>query len=1051
MKSPGMTAAAVVLLGTVLAPLVRTATSPDRVEFNRDIRPILSDKCYTCHGPDTTNRKTRLQFDSESSAKIDLAGGRKVIVAGRPEQSEMFRRVSSDNNAIRMPPAYMGRDRLSDHEIDLIRRWIAQGAAWELHWSLIPPKRPPLPAVSDTRWPRNPIDYYALARLEHEGLHPSPEADRRTLIRRVSLDLTGLPPTPAEVDAFLNDASANAYEEVVDRLLASPRYGERMAFRWMEAARYADTNGYQSDGVRGMWRWRDWVVDAFNRNMPYDEFTVDQLAGDLLPHPTLDQRIATAFNRNHRTSAEGGIVPEEFRVEYVADRVETTSAVWIGLTVGCARCHDHKYDPIPQRDYYRLFAYFNSVPEKGFVYNFGNEEPYIVAPTSLEQQRLDKLDANVTTLEQQRDSLRPKLEEAQRRWERTVARSKGTPDWTVTEGLVFRQDSGAAEKAGGCDGKESAACEVPLTGSPIGPARRFDGKRYRESTKEVANFDYTDPFTFAAWIKPDSPKGAILSHADDFFEGQGHGLYLIDGKIRLHVIFRWTDLGMRVETEEPVKVHQWQHVLVTYDGKRKASGVRIYLNGQPQKLKILFDEIVWPMKGKRPFRIGAGAGLRFEGEIADVRVYNIALSPEQTAVIPLRDTIRQIAAMPTGARSPAQADKLRLCFLETAAPEEIRQPLDQLRAACRERDRYYATIPTVMVMEDMKTPRDTFVLKRGAYDNPGEKVTPGVLSILPPLNPAWPNNRLGLGRWLVDRSNPLTARATVNRFWQMYFGTGLVRTVQDFGSQGEPPSNSELLDWLGVEFMDSGWNVKALQKTIVMSATYRQSSKITPEAGQKDPENRLLARGPRLRLGPEMIRDQALYVAGLLVEKLGDPPVKPYQPAGLWQELAGGKGYVRDKGEGLYRRSLYTYWKRTVAPPFMMNFDSPNRETCTVSETRTNTPLQALNLMNDETFLEAARKLAERAMREGGAAPRIRMDYIYRLALARPPRPAEQQVLLETLERFETRYRADTKAAGEFLSNGDSPRDPALDPSELAAYAAVASLVLNFDETITKE
>ncbi|HYL35843.1 MAG TPA: DUF1553 domain-containing protein [Bryobacteraceae bacterium] len=1051
MNSPGM-AAVVVLLGTALAPSVRPAASPDHVEFNRDIRPILSDKCYTCHGPDTTNRKTKLRFDIENGARIDLAGGRKVIVAKHPEQSEIFRRISSDNQAIRMPPAYLGRDRLSDHEIELIRRWIEQGAVWERHWSLSPPKRPPLPGVRDARWPRNPIDYAVLARLEREGLHPSPEADRRTLIRRASLDLTGLPPTPAEVDAFLNDASANAYEKVVDRLLASSRYGERMAFRWMEAARYADTNGYQSDGVRDMWRWRDWVVDAFNRNMPYDEFTVDQLAGDLLAHPTLDQRIATAFNRNHRTSAEGGIVPEEFRVEYVADRVETTSAVWLGLTVGCARCHDHKYDPISQRDYYRLFSYFNNVPEKGFVYNFGNEEPYIAAPTPPEQKRLEELDANVVKLERQNDLLRPKLEKAQRRWERTVARSKHTADWTVTEGLAFRQDSGAEEKTGGCDVEKSSPCEVALDRSPFGQARRFDGQHYLESTKEVANFDYTDPFTFSAWIMPDSPKGAILSHADDFFEGQGHGLYLIDGKIRLHVIYRWTDLGMRVETEEPVKLHQWQHVLVTYDGKRKASGVRIYLDGHPQKLKILFDQIVWPMKGKRPFRIGAGGGLRFKGEIADVRVYNIALSAEQAAVIPVRETIRQIAAVPPGSRGRPQEDKLRFCFLETGAPQEIRRPLEQLRAARQERGRYYATIPTVMVMEDSKTPRDTFVLRRGAYDNPGEKVTPGVPSILPPLDPAWPNNRLGLARWLVDRSNPLTARVTVNRFWQMYFGTGLVKTVQDFGSQGEPPSNPELLDWLAVEFMDSGWNVKALQKTIVMSATYRQSSKITPQAEQTDPENRLLARGPRLRLGPEMIRDQALYLAGLLVEKLGGPPVKPYQPAGLWQELAGGKGYVTDKGENLYRRSLYTYWKRTVAPPFMVNFDSPNRETCTVNETRTNTPLQALNLMNDETFLEAARKLAERAMREGGGDdPRTRLDYIYRLALARPPRPSELQVLVEALERFETRYRTDAQAAQEFLSYGDSARDPALDPSQLAAYGAVASLVLNLDETITKE
>ena len=1036
------------LLGMALAPVVRSATAPDTIEFNRDIRPILSDKCYTCHGPDATNRKTKLRFDIEGGAKIDLSGGRKVIVAGHPEQSEMFRRVSSDNKSVRMPPAYAGRDKLSDREIDLIRRWIEQGAVWQLHWSFNPPKRPGLPQVSDSHWPHNPIDYFVLAHLEHAGLHPEAEADRRTLIRRVTLDLTGLPPTPAEVNAFLSDQSANAYEKVVDRLLASPRYAERMAYRWMEAARYADTNGYQSDGVREMWRWRDWVIDAFNRNMPYDEFTIDQLAGDLLPNPTLDQRIATAFNRNHRTSAEGGIVPEEFRVEYVADRAETTATVWIGLTVGCARCHDHKYDPIPQTDYYRLFAFFNSVPEKGFVYNFGNEEPLIKAPTPPEKKRLAELDAKVAMVQQQYDALRGKLEKSQRHWERKQARTD-TPDRTITEGLEFRQGAGT-ETAVGCEPK-GAGCDVPVTDGPMGKARRFDGKNYLEAAKEVANFDYNEPFTFAAWIKPDSPKGAILSHAEDYLEGQGHGLYLMDGKIRLHVIYRWTDLGLRLETEQPVKLHEWQHVLVTYDGKRKASGIHIYVNGQDQKLKVLFDQLVWPMKGKRPFRIGAGAGLRFRGEIADVRVYKVALTPAEAATIPLHESIREIAGMPEKQRSQAQEDKLRFCFLETALPGDIRSVRQQLLTARQERDRFYGSIPTVMVMQDMKTPRDTFVLKRGAYDNHGEKVTPGTLSILPPMNPAWPDNRLGLARWLVDRGNPLTARVTVNRFWQMYFGTGIVKTVQDFGSQGDPPSNPELLDWLAVQFMDSGWNVKSLQKTIVMSATYRQSSKVTPELEQKDPENRLLARGPRLRLGPDMIRDQALYVSGLLVEKQGGPSVKPYQPPGLWQELSGGKGYQPDKGEGLYRRSLYTYWRRTVAPPFMMNFDSPSRETCTVNEIRTNTPLQALNLMNDETFLEASRKLAERTMREGGSTPDARIDYLYQLVLARPPRDDEKQVVLETLGHFEKRYQTDRQAAEEFLANGDAPRDTTLDVADLAAYSSVASLILNLDETITKE
>ena len=913
----------------LLAPSL--SASEASVEFNRDIRPIFSDKCYTCHGPDSANRKTKLRFDVESGAKIELAKGRLAIAPGDPSKSEVYRRVSSDDKTIRMPPAYMDREKLTDREIDLIRRWIEQGAVWQRHWSFIAPVRPPLPEVRQQGWPRNPIDYFVLQRLERENLAPSSEADRRTLIRRVSLDLTGLPPTPPEVEAFLADSSPAAYEKVVDRLLASPRYAERMAFRWMEAARYGDTNGYQTDGVREMWRWRDWVINAFDRNMPFDQFTVEQIAGDLLPNPTLDQRIATAFHRNHRTTAEGGIVPEEFRVEYVADRAETTSTVWLGLTVGCARCHDHKYDPIKQKEYYQLFAYFNNVPEKGLVYNFGNEEPYIKAPTAEQQRRLEELDHHVAEAESDWHAIDPKLLEAQRKWERKIARSK-SPDWTVTEGLTFHSPLAGKRSTvdvAGCE-KDDSDCDLPVVDGPSGKARQFDGKRYLETDGGAANFDYLQPFTFAAWIKPETNKGAILSHYEDYFEGQGHGLYLIDGKIRLHVVFRWTDIGLRLETVNPVKLKEWQHVLVTYDGKRKASGVHIYVNGEPQKLNVLFDELTWPMDFKLPLRIGAGGGLRFQGAIDDVRVYRVALTAEQAATIPLRQSIHEIAAMTPETRSKAQADKLRFAFLERAAPKEVRRAQDELSTARKDRQRFWESIPTVMVMVESEKPRDAFVLKRGAYDNPGEKVTPGVPAILPPLRPEWPNNRLGLARWLVDRSNPLTARVTVNRFWQMYFGTGLVKTVQDFGSQGDWPMHLDLLDWLATEFMDSGWNVKALQKTIVMSATYRQSSAVTPEFLQRDPENRLLSRGPRFRLGPEMIRDQALAVSGLLVEKVGGPSVKPYQPAGLWQELAGGDGYHRDRGEGLYRRSLYTYWKRTVAPPFMVNFDSPNRETCTV-------------------------------------------------------------------------------------------------------------------------
>jgi len=991
-----------VIRAIALFVLVAGAACANEVAFNRDIRPVLSDKCFPCHGPDAANRKTKLRFDIESVAKQPLANGRYAIVPGRPEQSEVIRRVAAVDKSVRMPPAYAGKDKLSDREIELLRAWIASGAKWESFWSFIPPKRPSLPEVHDKQWARNAIDYFVLSRLQREGLRPSREADKATLIRRVTLDLTGLPPSPQELQTFLADNSPNAYGKVVDRLLTSPRYGEKMAFRWMEAARYGDTNGYQTDGPRDMWRWRDWVIDAFNRNMPWDRFTIDQIAGDLLPNATLEDAIATGFNRNHRTTGEGGIIPEEYRVEYVADRVQTTGNVFMGLTIGCARCHDHKYDPISQKDFYRMFAFFNQVPnEKGFVWNYGPEEPFVKAPLPEQKKHLDELDAKVAAARRAWDSEQPALAKAQQKWDKKI----DTLDWTVTDGLVFRHE----------------------------PEESFDGKRTVESAGQPADFGYLDPVTYSARIKPESPDGAILSHSDDYFEGQGHGLYLLKGKIRFHLIHRWTDLGLRVETVDPVKLHEWSQVTVTYDGRRNASGVKIYVNGEPWRTKILFDQNNEPFHQKdAPIRVGGGGGMRFNGAIADARIYNRALDPDEAAALISRDA------------------QLKLAFLATAAPEPIRRAREQLKLAEAERQRFYDSIPTVMVMADGAN-RDTFLLKRGAYDAPGEKVTAGVPEMLPQIPPALPQNRLGLARWLVDRSNPLTARVTVNRFWQSYFGTGIVKTVDDFGSQGEWPSHPELLDWLAVEFMDSGWNVKALQKTIVMSATYRQDSHITPELLKRDPENRLLARGPRYRLGPDVIRDQALFLAGLLVEKTGGPSVKPYQPPGLWEELAGGKGYVEDKGEGLYRRSLYTYWKRTSPPPFMINFDSPNREMCTVYEYHTNSPLQALDLMNDVTFLEASRKLAERMMTEGGASPDQRIAWAFRLALDRDPDAKRAQILGEAYRRFLANYSADHKAAEAFIHQGDSPVAANLDAGELAAYSSVASIILNMDDVISKE
>ena len=1031
--------------------------SSEIIEFNRDIRPILSENCFTCHGPDEGQRQVGLRLDTRQGIFADR-GGYHVVVPGDPPNSRIFQKISAENRALRMPPLWANRE-LTNEQIDLIRRWIEQGAKWQMHWSFVKPERPVLPKVRNTNWARNAIDFFVLDRLERDGLTPSPEAARTTLIRRVTLDLTGLPPTPAEVDAFLADTSSNAYEKVVDRLLESPRYGERMAWRWLEAARYADTNGYQSDGERYMWRWRDWVINAFNRNMPFDQFTIQQIAGDMLPKATLDQKIATGFNRNHRGNAEGGVIPEEYAVEYVVDRVNTTSTVWLGLTMGCARCHNHKYDPITQKEFYRFFTFFNNVPEKGRAVKHGNSPPMIKAPTPQQQIELKKLEGRVAAAEKHFAKLGPKLAAAQAKWEKSFDIDQ-TIDWTITEGLLAHypldsamMDKEANSEAGkATDGKFHGG-EAAFVPGRIGQAARFDGKRFIEAG-DVANFGYFDRFSLAAWIYPEDERGgAVLSRMADTAEAPGYSLYLKDGKLQLNLSKRWLDDALRVETESSLSSNRWHHVMATYDSSRMASGVKIYINGKPAKLNVLLDGLNQSFNTKEPLRIGSLAGDkgRFHGYIDDVRMYSAALGADQVGIIATSDSITEIAAIPPDKRSKQQASKINGYFLQEHAPQPIKQAWQKLVALRSEKEQFVESIPTTMVMEEMKTPRDTFILIRGAYDKPGEKVSAGVPAILPPLPPGEKNNRLGFARWVADPSNPLTARVTVNRFWQMYWGAGLVKTVENFGSQGEPPTHPKLLDWLATEFMRTGWDMKALQKTIVMSATYRQSSKVTPELFQKDPENRLLARGPRLRLSAEMIRDQTLAASGLLVEKIGGPSVRPYQPAGLWKELAGGKEYKPDQGENLYRRSLYTFWKRTIPPPSMSMFDASARETCVVRETRTNTPLQALTLMNDVTYVEASRVLAERIMTQGGAAPEERITLAFRLATGRRPKDTELKILLDGYEHHLAGYRQDKTEASKLVSAGEAARNEKLDVSEWAAYTAVAGLILNLDETVSKE
>jgi hypothetical protein len=1016
--------AAAALAGLVAAP--PTHGADPIVEFNRDVRPVLAENCYACHGPDAARRKAKLRLDTQEGAFADL-GGRRAVVPGDVVTSELLQRIAAEEDDRRMPPPRTGRS-LTSAQAETLRRWVEQGAKWESHWSLIAPRRPALPQVRNASWSRNPIDRFVLDRLESAGLPPSAETDRTTLVRRVTLDLTGLPPTPAEVDAFLADRSPAAYELLVDRLLASPRYGEHMALSWLEAARYADTNGYQSDGERFMWRWRDWVIDAFNGNMPFDRFTIEQLAGDLLPSATLDQRIATGFNRNHRGNAEGGIIPEEYAVEYVADRVETTATVWMGLTLGCARCHDHKFDPLTQRDFYQVFAFFNNVPEKGRAVKFGNSPPMIQAPTPAQRERLVALEKLLAWYEHRFSEESSVLPMARIAWEREVAAAGKPLDWTITENLLAHFQ---------LDEDRSTA---------------FDGRRVADAG-DVGAFGFDDKFSLAAWIRFEAGRGGtILSRMTDVPQGDGYALVLEGGKLQANFVKRWLDDALRVETERALTPGCWHHVLVAYDGTRTADGVNVFVDGRPEPIRILLDELNQSFKTTEPLRIGGGNGPegRFHGSIKDVRIFGAVLTSRDAAVLATPETIDTLAAVPPERRSPGQEAKLSACFLAEYAPKRLREDWRKIVALLRERDRLVSSFPTTMVMQELPTPRESFILVRGQYDRRGERVAAGVPGCLPPLGDREPS-RLGFARWLADPAHPLTARVAVNRAWQAFFGAGLVRTAEDFGTRGEPPTHPELLDWLATELVRLGWDRKALHRLIVTSATYRQSSHATAEQQRRDPDNRLLSRAPRLRLSAAQIRDQALAASGLLVERLGGPSVKPYQPEGLWRELAEIKEYPQDHGPDLYRRGLYTFWKRTVPPPSMVAFDAPSRETCTVRGSRTNTPLQALTLLNDVTYVEAARVLAQRAIAEGGTAPGDRLTLAYRLATARRPTAEETQVLLAGYGKHLAHYRAHLDEARSLVQAGEAPADGHLDPAELAAMMVVAELVLNLDEAITRE
>ena len=835
--------------------------------------------------------------------------------------------------------------------------------------------------------------------------------------------------------------------------------------QWLDLARYADTHGYHVDPHREMWHWRDWLIGAFNRNMPYDEFTIEQLAGDLLPNATVEQRVASGFNRNHMINFEGGAIPEEYQVEYVVDRVETTSMTWLGLTLGCARCHDHKYDPISQKEFYRFFAFFNNVPEKGLDGRTGNAEPYLQLPSTEQKARQDHLKEAIAAHEKALPE--EEIAKQQSAWEREERLV--LPD-APREGLLahYEFDGNLADASGHYHYGRVVNGDLTYGSGAVAKAADFDGETH-VTFGHVPAFERNAPFAIALWLKANVKLGMpLLQQLSDASARRGLELYLDDFELtgiqqrspRLYIrlAHRWPRNAIEVRTRERIVLKDLaRQIAVNYDGSGSASGVHVYVDGEPVAIQILKNSLVGTTHVASALEIGNKAlGLPYKGRLDDLRIYNRQLAKSEISRLFNMEPLRAILNTLPDKRSKEQKEWIGNYYLTNAAAPTYRTAWAELKKLREDEKQLEREIPTTMVMSELEKPRETFVLGRGDYRNHGETVTPGVPAILPPLPKDAPANRLTLARWLVNPANPLTARVAVNRYWQMYFGIGLVKTAENFGSQAEAPSNPELLDWLATEFMRSGWDIRAMQRLIVTSATYRQSSRVTPELLERDPENRLLARGPRFRLPAEMVRDGALYMSGLLQEQIGGPGVSPYQPKGLWEEIAFGDGfsaqsYQQGHGSDLYRRSMYTFWKRTSPPPEMITFDAPDREKCSARRTLTNTPLQALVLLNDPAFIEAARALARRMMVEAGADPASRIRYGFRLATAREPAPREISVLNQTFSDELQEYKKHEDEAEKLLKTGESPIDSNLNKAELAAWTTVASMLLNLDETITKE
>jgi hypothetical protein len=1048
------------------------------VDFAREVRPILASNCFACHGPDPGTRLAGLRLDTKEGATSARKSGTPVV-PGNAQASLLFQRMTTAVEAQRMPPAYSHKT-LTPQQIATIRQWIDEGAPWKEHWSYTAPVRPRLPEVADPAWARNPIDRFLRERMRQAHLEPEAEADRATLIRRVSLDLTGLPPAPAEVARFVQDSSPDAYERLVDRLLASPRYGEHRARYWLDAARYADTHGLHIDNYREMWPYRDWVIQAFNRNLPFDQFTMEQLAGDLLPRRTLDQQIASGFHRCNVTTNEAGVILDEVAAIYAKDRADTTGAVWLGLTVGCATCHDHKFDPISQRDFYALTAFFRNTTQPVMDGNVYDTPPILVVPAAADRPRWNQLESEEPAIRKRLADARQARSAGFEWWLKSPLRRQirsPLPAWTELYRFeIGRLQSGGqlsthtAQSAAGRAGEPGATKNEPKSDERpafrVGesevagyPALFFD-KRQGIELPHLTATDSGRPFSVSAWIYfPKNEDGfAVVSQSDAKDKNRGWAL-TIGGRL---AAFRLTgdegkSIVVRAGHLEQFKQGSWHHIAAAYDGSGEEAGLSLYVDGRAlptQGTGELNARLKGSIRNTAPLRLGQDNRTFFEnGALADLRIFNRTLTEEDARLLSQWPQIQTAQHVETSRLTAEQRDALRLYYAKNfdTAYQGLAAELNRIgqeRKAIRKRG------AITYVMQEKPEAPFAHVLHRGQYDQPREKVQPDVPKVLPPLEGRFSKDRLGLAQWLVAADNPLTARVTVNRFWQEIFGTGLVKTADDFGSQGEPPSHPDLLDYLAVDFRENRWDVKRLLRLMVTSAAYRQSAKTTPEKLRIDPENRLLARGPRFRMDGEMVRDYALAAAGLLTPTIGGPSVKPYQPEGIWEAVAmlgsNTRFYEVDKGDKLYRRSLYTFWKRSAPPASMEIFNAPTRENCTVRRERTNTPLQALVTMNDPQFVEAARVLAERALAAAPSNADAQLDYLTDRLLARRFEGREREVARSSLQEFRRHYAGAPDLAKKLLQTGARKANPSLPVANTAALTLLANQLMNLDEVLNK-